>query len=61
MTDQPWGDVFLVIDGWGTFRTDYEALEPLVLDIAARGLGYGIHLILTACARWRSARTSRTT
>ncbi|OYP15038.1 type VII secretion protein EccC [Streptomyces sp. FBKL.4005] len=48
VTDQPWGDVFLVIDGWGTFRTDYEALEPLVLDIAARGLGYGIHLILTA-------------
>ncbi|MFJ9040020.1 type VII secretion protein EccCa [Streptomyces sp. NPDC102406] len=48
MTDQPWGDVFLVIDGWGNFRTDYEALEPLVLDIAARGLGYGIHVILTA-------------
>jgi S-DNA-T family DNA segregation ATPase FtsK/SpoIIIE len=48
VTDQPWGDVFLVIDGWGNFRSDYEALEPLVLDIAARGLGYGIHLILTA-------------
>ncbi|MBG7699437.1 type VII secretion protein EccCa [Streptomyces sp. MC1] len=48
VTDQPWGDVFLVIDGWGNFRTDYEALEPLVLDIAARGLGYGIHLVLTA-------------
>ncbi|MET8117212.1 type VII secretion protein EccCa [Streptomyces prasinus] len=48
VTDQPWGDVFLVIDGWGNFRTDYDALEPFVLDIAARGLGYGIHLILTA-------------
>jgi S-DNA-T family DNA segregation ATPase FtsK/SpoIIIE len=48
VTDQPWGDVFLVIDGWGNFRTDYEALEPLVLDMAARGLGYGIHVILTA-------------
>ncbi|MEU3897716.1 type VII secretion protein EccCa [Streptomyces sp. NPDC045251] len=48
VTDQPWGDVFLVIDGWGSFRTDYDALEPYVLDIAARGLGYGIHLILTA-------------
>ncbi|MET7272801.1 type VII secretion protein EccCa [Streptomyces flaveolus] len=48
VTDQPWGDVFLVIDGWGNFRTDYDALEPYVLDIAARGLGYGIHLILTA-------------
>ncbi|MEU6991428.1 type VII secretion protein EccCa [Streptomyces sp. NPDC046465] len=48
VTDQPWGDVFLIIDGWGNFRTEYEALEPAVLDIAARGLGYGIHLILTA-------------
>ncbi|MGV9316529.1 type VII secretion protein EccCa [Streptomyces sp. NPDC003691] len=48
VTDQPWGDVFLVIDGWGNFRTDYEALEPAVLDIAARGLGYGIHIVLTA-------------
>ncbi|QNS03756.1 type VII secretion protein EccCa [Streptomyces xanthii] len=48
MTDQPWGDVFLLIDGWGNFRSDYEALEPLVLDMAARGLGYGIHVVVTA-------------
>ncbi|MFF3661461.1 type VII secretion protein EccCa [Streptomyces olivochromogenes] len=48
LTDQPWGDVFLVIDGWGNFRADYEAVEGVVLDIAARGLGYGIHLVLTA-------------
>ncbi|MEU7283246.1 type VII secretion protein EccCa [Streptomyces sp. NPDC045431] len=48
VTEQPWGDVFLVIDGWGNFRTDYENLEHAVLDIAARGLGYGIHVILTA-------------
>lgn len=48
VTDQPWGDVFLLIDGWGNFRTEYEALESTVVDIAARGLGYGIHLVLTA-------------
>ncbi|MFD8218650.1 type VII secretion protein EccCa [Streptomyces sp. NPDC059697] len=48
VTDQPWGDVFLVIDGWGNFRADYEAVEGVVLDIAARGLGYGIHLVLAA-------------
>ncbi len=46
--DQPWGDVFLVIDGWGNFRTEYEGLEAAVVDIAARGLGYGIHVVLTA-------------
>ncbi|MFR9799762.1 type VII secretion protein EccCa [Streptomyces sp. MS06] len=48
VTDQPWGDVFLVIDGWGNFRADYEALDAIVLEIAARGLGYGVHLVLTA-------------
>ncbi|MFD3501809.1 type VII secretion protein EccCa [Streptomyces sp. NPDC058676] len=48
VADQPWGDVFLVIDGWGNFRADYEAMDQVIHDIAARGLGYGIHLILTA-------------
>ena len=37
--DQPWADVFLVIDGWATLRNDFEALEPVISDIAARGLG----------------------
>ncbi|MEU4134007.1 type VII secretion protein EccCa [Streptomyces wuyuanensis] len=48
VAEQPWGDVFLVIDGWGNFRTDYEGLESAVVDMAVRGLGYGIHVILTA-------------
>lgn len=48
VTDQPWGDVFLVIDGWGNFRADYEAMDQIIHEIAARGLGYGIHLVLTA-------------
>ena len=46
--DQKWGDVFLVIDGWATFKTDYEQLDPVILDIAGRGLGFGVHLILAA-------------
>lgn len=48
VTEQPWGDVFLVIDGWGNFRNDYEGLESAVVDMAVRGLGYGIHVVLTA-------------
>ncbi|WP_445396622.1 type VII secretion protein EccCa [Streptomyces sp. LE64] len=48
VTDQPWGDVFLVIDGWGNFRQEYEGLEQIVVDIASRGLGYGVHLVLSA-------------
>lgn len=48
VAEQPWGDVFLVIDGWGNFRNDYEGLESAVVDMAVRGLGYGIHVVLTA-------------
>ncbi|WP_112466942.1 type VII secretion protein EccCb [Streptomyces triticisoli] len=47
VTDQPWGDVFLVIDGWRSFLQDYEMMEKTITDIALRGLGYGIHVVLT--------------
>ncbi|WP_431041872.1 type VII secretion protein EccCa [Streptomyces sp. P1-3] len=46
--DQAWGDVFLIVDGWGNFRQDYDILEGVVTDIAGRGLGYGVHVIVTA-------------
>jgi S-DNA-T family DNA segregation ATPase FtsK/SpoIIIE len=49
------GDVFLVIDGWTTLRSDYEDLEPMLADIATRGLSYGIHLVTTA-TRWSDFR-----
>ena len=52
---EAWGDVFLVIDGWGGFKNDYDMLEPVVADLAARGLGYGIHVIITA-ARYMEVR-----
>ncbi|MFF8816306.1 type VII secretion protein EccCa [Streptomyces pactum] len=57
LPDQPWGDVFLVIDGWGSFKQDYEMLEPVVTDIAARGLGYGVHLVVSA-SRYMELRAS---
>ena len=41
------GDVFLVVDGWHTFREEYDALEMVVGDIAARGLGFGVHVVLS--------------
>ena len=49
------GDVFFVVDGWATLRAEFEDLEPLVGELATRGLGYGIH-ILTSCARWMEMR-----
>ncbi|MEV7615290.1 type VII secretion protein EccCa [Streptomyces sp. NPDC089799] len=54
---EPWGDVFLVVDGWGAFRSEYEGLEPVVTDIAGRGLGYGIHVVVTA-ARYMEVRAA---
>jgi S-DNA-T family DNA segregation ATPase FtsK/SpoIIIE len=51
VTDDPYGDVFLVVDGWFTLRSEFEALEGAVRQIAAQGLNYGVHLMLTA-ARW---------
>ncbi|GAA2397304.1 type VII secretion protein EccC [Streptomyces glaucosporus] len=48
ITDQPWGDVFLVVDGWGAFRQEYDMLEAVVTDIASRGLGYGVHVVVAA-------------
>jgi S-DNA-T family DNA segregation ATPase FtsK/SpoIIIE len=49
------GDVFLVIDGWLTFREEFEILEPQVHALAVRGLSYGIHLMLGA-NRWGEMR-----
>jgi S-DNA-T family DNA segregation ATPase FtsK/SpoIIIE len=53
--DDPYGDVFLVVDGWQTLRKDFEEVETAVSDLIARGLGYGIHL-LVACSRWMDLR-----
>ena len=55
ITDDPFGDVFLVVDGWGTLRQEYEELEGVVTTIASRGLGFGIHVVITA-ARWAEIR-----
>ncbi|MGP3985811.1 type VII secretion protein EccCa [Streptomyces sp. 3N207] len=49
--DEPYGDVFLVIDGWSTVRQDFDHNIQTFNAIAARGLNYGVHLIVTT-ARW---------
>jgi S-DNA-T family DNA segregation ATPase FtsK/SpoIIIE len=57
LPEERWGDVFLVIDGWGAFKQDNEQLEPVVADIAARGLGFGVHVVLTA-SRYMEVRAA---
>lgn len=55
--DDGYGDVFLVIDGWGVFRNDYEELEAKVQQIVARGLTFGVHVLLSA-NRWLEIRAN---
>jgi S-DNA-T family DNA segregation ATPase FtsK/SpoIIIE len=55
LQDDPFGDVFLVVDGWGTLRQEHEDLETAITNLAGRGLGFGIHVVLTA-ARWSEVR-----
>jgi S-DNA-T family DNA segregation ATPase FtsK/SpoIIIE len=53
--DDPYGDVFLVIDNWSTIKQDFEDLEPRITDLAARGLSFGLHVVASA-VRWSEIR-----
>lgn len=45
------GDVFLVIDGWPAFVSEFPDLEAVVQDIASQGLAFGVHTVI-ATPRW---------
>jgi S-DNA-T family DNA segregation ATPase FtsK/SpoIIIE len=53
--DDGYGDVFLIVDGWSTIRADFEDLENRIQLLGARGLGFGIHLLIGA-GRWMEIR-----
>jgi S-DNA-T family DNA segregation ATPase FtsK/SpoIIIE len=55
LTEDPFGDVFLVVDGWMNFRQEFEALESQVVNLVAQGLSYGVHVIVAA-NRWAEIR-----
>src|SRR5437879_4563882 len=55
--EEVFGDVFLLIDNWAAVQQELEDLEPGILDIAARGLGSGVHLVVTA-NRWMEIRSN---
>jgi S-DNA-T family DNA segregation ATPase FtsK/SpoIIIE len=50
------GHVFLIVDGWFTMKQDFSDLEAAFGELAARGLSFGIHVIVTA-TRWSEIRT----
>ncbi|MCX5043932.1 type VII secretion protein EccCa [Aldersonia sp. NBC_00410] len=55
LADDPFGDAFLVIDGYGSIRQDFEALEQTIINLAVQGLSYGVHVVIAA-ARWGEVR-----
>ncbi|WP_224766250.1 type VII secretion protein EccCa [Nocardioides campestrisoli] len=55
--DDGYGDVYLVIDGWGTLRAEFDDLEMEIQQLAGRGLTFGLHLV-TASARWADFRAA---
>ncbi|MFZ0119980.1 MAG: type VII secretion protein EccCa [Pseudonocardiaceae bacterium] len=57
LREDPFGDVFLVIDGWQSFRQEFEVsdLEMRVVNLATQGLSYGIHVLIGA-TRWAEIR-----
>lgn len=50
-----YGHVFLVIDGWAAIRQEFDALEASITALAAQGLSYGIHVVVSA-SRWAEIR-----
>jgi S-DNA-T family DNA segregation ATPase FtsK/SpoIIIE len=49
------GDVFLVVDNWLLLRQEFDAVEASITDLAARGLGFGIHVV-AATNKWSEFR-----
>jgi S-DNA-T family DNA segregation ATPase FtsK/SpoIIIE len=53
--EDPFGDLFLVVDGWSTLRTEFESLEDSIIELVNRGLAFGVHVIASA-SRWLELR-----
>jgi S-DNA-T family DNA segregation ATPase FtsK/SpoIIIE len=49
------GDIFLVVDGWLSLQREAEAAESSLTSLAAEGLSYGVHIVITA-SRWAEIR-----
>ncbi|MGE0297250.1 type VII secretion protein EccCa [Pseudonocardia sp.] len=53
--DEPCTDLLLVVDGHPVLRAEFEDVEARLLPLAAKGLSYGVHLLLSA-NRWTDLR-----
>ncbi|HYS39427.1 MAG TPA: type VII secretion protein EccCa [Pseudonocardiaceae bacterium] len=55
LPDDLHGDAFLIVDGWLNFRQEFEELEQQVVQLAAQGLAFGVHVVVAA-NRWAEIR-----
>ncbi|HEY2765349.1 MAG TPA: type VII secretion protein EccCa, partial [Pseudonocardiaceae bacterium] len=57
LAEDPFGDVFLVVDGWHNFRQEFDItdVEMQVVNLATQGLSYGVHVMIGA-TRWAEIR-----
>lgn len=53
--DDAFGDVFLIVDGWSTLRSEFENLDAVITALAVQGLSFGVHVVASA-SRWAEFR-----
>ncbi len=53
--DDGYGELFVVVDGWGALRAEFEHQEEALRQWAERALSLGVHLVL-ATHRWNDLR-----
>lgn len=58
VASDPYGDVFLIIDGWPGFVGEFPDLEGQVQDLAAQGLAFGVHVIISTPSETRDRASS---
>lgn len=51
ITEDPFGDVFLIVDGWPALIRHFAEIEEPLLRVAESGLRFGVHLAVSA-PRW---------
>jgi S-DNA-T family DNA segregation ATPase FtsK/SpoIIIE len=55
LSQDNFGDVVLVVDGWASIKSDFDTLEATLQSLAIQGLSYGVHLAISA-SRWMEIR-----
>jgi len=50
-SDDPFGDIFVIVDDWEETVAALDGIETPLLRIADRGLHYGVHLVVAAAAQ----------